>query len=222
MKKNKQLISLLCATAVMLFLLAGCGSSAKSDDLITPKSEPRSDTAGTAAPSDQDTQTETASQSSNGTAQPVESTDGLTEAQAKEIALNHAGLTEDQVTSLRVKQDRDNGRTEYEIEFWVDSTEYDYEIDAATGEILKHSAEVKAGSAGQSGSGQTITENQAKEIALNHAGLTEDQVTNLKVKQDRDNGRTEYEVEFRKDRTEYDYEIDTETGDILSYEIDVD
>ena len=33
--------------------------------------------------------------------------------------------------------DRDDGRLVYEIEFHVGRTEYDYEIDAASGTVLK-------------------------------------------------------------------------------------
>ena len=58
------------------------------------------------------------------------------EARAKEIALAHAGLSASQVSFYRTKLDYDHGRAEYEVEFWKDHTEYDYEIDAATGDIL--------------------------------------------------------------------------------------
>ena len=54
----------------------------------------------------------------------------------KRQALEHAGLTEADVTFVHVKLDRDDGRLEYEVEFYKDNTEYDYDIDANTGEIL--------------------------------------------------------------------------------------
>lgn len=57
-------------------------------------------------------------------------------AEAEEIALNHAGLTKDQVTWLRAEYEIDNGRPQYEVEFHYEQWEYDYEIDAETGEIL--------------------------------------------------------------------------------------
>ena len=56
---------------------------------------------------------------------------------AKEIALKDAGLSASQVSFVRAGLDWDNGRMEYEVEFWKDNVEYDYEIDAATGTVLK-------------------------------------------------------------------------------------
>ena len=68
-----------------------------------------------------------------------------------------------------------------------------------------------------------ITEDQAREIALTNAGLTSDQVTFLRSKLDYDDGRRVYDIEFyTADYTEYDYEIDADTGTILSYDFDAE
>lgn len=66
----------------------------------------------------------------------------------------------------------------------------------------------------------TLTQEQARDIALQHAGFTADQVKWLRVEYEIDHGRGEYEVEFRQDRFEYSYEIDADTGAILSFEKD--
>ena len=58
----------------------------------------------------------------------------MTEAEA--IALDHAGVTADQVTGLRTHRDHDDRTPTYEIEFRVGRTEYEYEIHAGTGRIL--------------------------------------------------------------------------------------
>ena len=63
------------------------------------------------------------------------------EEKAKEIALQHAGVSASKAKRLRVETDRENGRQVYEVEFTADGIEYDYEIDALTGKILKHEAE---------------------------------------------------------------------------------
>lgn len=68
----------------------------------------------------------------------------ITEAQAKEIALKHAGVTAQQANFTKMKLDRDFGRTEYELEFFVGNVEYDYEIDAADGTVRKFSRETHA------------------------------------------------------------------------------
>ena len=64
-----------------------------------------------------------------------------------------------------------------------------------------------------------ISQERAKEIALESAGIKAEDVHFIRVEKDRDDGRTVYEIEFRtKDGMEYDYEIDAETGNIISYD----
>ena len=53
----------------------------------------------------------------------------------------HAGLAAGDVYGLKTERDRDNGVTVYEVEFKAGGYEYDYEINASTGEILGHSRE---------------------------------------------------------------------------------
>lgn len=69
---------------------------------------------------------------------------------------------------------------------------------------------------------QLLTKEEAEKIALEHAGFTADQVQRLRTELDYDRDRAEYEVDFRVDRWEYDYEIDAETGKILSFDKDFD
>lgn len=66
----------------------------------------------------------------------------------------------------------------------------------------------------------TITKEEAIAIALKDAGLTESQVNRLKTELDYEHGRAEYEVDFHFDNWEYDYEIDAETGRIISSDKD--
>lgn len=61
-----------------------------------------------------------------------------------------------------------------------------------------------------------ITAKDAKEAALKHAGLGESQVSDVDVDLDRDNGKLIYEVDFNSGNTEYDYDIDAETGEVIS------
>ena len=61
-----------------------------------------------------------------------------------------------------------------------------------------------------------ITANDAKDAALSHAGLEESQVSDIDVDLDRDNGKLIYEVDFNSGNTEYDYDINAETGEVIS------
>lgn len=66
----------------------------------------------------------------------------------------------------------------------------------------------------------TISSDEAKQIALQHANLSDNQVTFIKVSQDYDDGIHIYEVEFYYNNREYNYDINAINGTILSYEQD--
>ena len=61
-----------------------------------------------------------------------------------------------------------------------------------------------------------ITAKDAKDAALRHAGLSESQISDVEIDLDRDNGKLIYEVDFNSGNTEYDYDIDAETGEVIS------
>ena len=146
------------------------------------------------------------------------------EEKAKQIALDHAGLTASQVVFVRSHLDWDDGRAEYEVEFYANGTEYDYDIDAITGNIRSYDydAEYYTPNSGSPSTGSYIGEEKAKQIALDHAGLSASAVTFVRSHLDWDDGRAEYEVEFYANGTEYDYDIDAVTGNIRSYDYDAE
>ena len=65
-----------------------------------------------------------------------------------------------------------------------------------------------------------IGEEKAKEIALKKANVTTESVIFDKVELDHDDGVWRYEVDFKKDTTEYDAEINAVDGSILKWEVD--
>ena len=168
---------------------------------------------------------------------------------AKAVALEAAGVAEDDAVFSTAGLDKRNGMDYYAVDFTAGGQSYEYDIDAVTGVVIDSSsgggtAETPAAgdddgtasapaaaspspSAGQTTGGQAaataVTEEQARETALSHAGLTADQVTFVRSKLDRDDGRLMYDVEFyTSDYKEYDYEIDASTGEILSYDYDAE
>lgn len=164
----------------------------------------------------------------------------ITEAQAKSIALKDAGVQESAAVFLTVRLDWDDGRPEYEVEFYSGRVEYDYEIHAVTGAILSSDRDLEnfeipaagtsTGTSTSTPSGTTtagtsastsgvIGAEKAKSIALDRAPAG---TTVYQCKLDRDDGRTVYEVEMRNGRMEYDCEIDAYTGAILKWESDYD
>ena len=143
---------------------------------------------------------------------------------AKQAALSHAGLSASDVTDWKIKREWDDGRLEYEIEFWCGTDEYDYTIDGHSCSVLKHELERHPHQDGthHGGSVSGITLEEAKAAALSHAGLQESQVWDMKAEMDYDDGRLEYEVEFKSGGMEYEYTIDGVTGNILSFERETD
>ena len=136
---------------------------------------------------------------------------------AKEAALAHAGLTEGDVVSLSVKREYDDGRLEYEVKFWVDTTEYEYTVDGATGDIRKSEREPHP-----SASSADIGQDQAVSIALAHAGLSQSQVYGLEAEREWEDDHLEYQVEFKAGGMEYSYDIAASDGAILSFEREKD
>ena len=63
-------------------------------------------------------------------------------AKAKSIALNHAGVSENKAYDMEIELDDEDGTLVYEVEFKSGNMEYSYEINAATGAILKHEVEL--------------------------------------------------------------------------------
>ena len=63
-------------------------------------------------------------------------------AKAKSVALNHAGVSESKAYDMDIELDDEDGTLVYEVEFKSGNMEYGYEINAATGAILKHEAEL--------------------------------------------------------------------------------
>lgn len=149
----------------------------------------------------------------------------ITQEQAKEIALKNAGVEASKVTFTKQKLDYDDGVLVYDIEFYTSSQEYEYEINALTGEVYKRSAESfrpNANSGAQNNGSATITAARAKTIAAAQFGFSVDEVTFKKTKMERDDGYTVYEVEFYKGRMEYECTIDANTGTVLEYDSDWD
>ncbi|EJP26198.1 peptidase, M56 family [Peptostreptococcaceae bacterium AS15] len=142
---------------------------------------------------------------------------------AKSIALKDAGVSG--VTFVKAKLDNDDGVRVYDIEFYKDNVEYDYEIDAITGQIREKDLDIENYTIPQnknnnSNNSADIGVERAKSIALRDAGVSG--VTFVKAKLDYENGVRVYDIEFYKDNVEYDYEIDAATGQILEKDREIE
>lgn len=145
------------------------------------------------------------------------------EENAVETALNHAGFSMEQITGLEVEFDGDE-TPHYDVSFHAQGYEYDYEIGAYDSSVLKSEKEPdddrKESVDAPVNGGETdqIGEQEALSAALKHAGLTKEQVKELEVEKDVENGKPVFEISFKSGGYEYDYEIDGMTGGILKSE----
>ena len=65
-------------------------------------------------------------------------------------------------------------------------------------------------------------EEAAIQAALTHAGVNRNETMGMRVKTDWEFSGKIYEVEFHVGRTEYNYDIDADTLEILKWEVDTD
>ena len=65
-----------------------------------------------------------------------------------------------------------------------------------------------------------ISVTEAETTALTHAGFTADQVTGLRTELEFDDRVPHYDVQFYQNYLEYEYEINADTGEIISFEQD--
>lgn len=141
----------------------------------------------------------------------------LMDAQAlRAVAYEHAGVKEADVYDVEEEWKTLPDKTLYKLDFDADGVDYEYGINGHTGTIVYSTFEGEP----EEPSAERITEDEAKRIALEHAGLTEAAVKGLHAQLDREDN--DYEVEFHAKGLEYDYEIDATTGDILKAEQDRD
>ena len=94
-----------------------------------------------------------------------------------------------------------------------------------TGEIVSKSQDAEpAAAAAPQASANTADagKDAAISAALTHAGVKRADTSGLQAKLDSENGRRIYEVEFHVGRTEYSYDVDAASGEIVNWEKETD
>ena len=149
---------------------------------------------------------------------------------AKQIALAHAKVAQKDVTFIKAELETENGRLVYDIEFYSGNVEYDYDIDAVSGDIVSYDYDIEnydipvQPTEVQQTNVDTVDigVEKAKDIALSHAGHSLDKVSFVKAEIDYEDGIKVYDIDFYSGNVEYDYEINAATGSILSVDWDIE
>lgn len=150
---------------------------------------------------------------------------------ARQAVEQYAGDLAAGGTITEVDPELDEYPPRYEVELYHPSYgEFEYRVDAFTGQVLSGPSGLPtentgSGSAEGAGTGSggnamssDIGQAAAKSAAFTHAGVRESQVYDLAIERDYDDGRLEYEMEFRTDQGEYEYTVDGSTGAIVKSE----
>lgn len=165
---------------------------------------------------------------------------------AVKTAMSDAGVNEENAIVTKSRMSFDDGRFVYDVEFLADGMEYDYEIKASDGTIIKKDKDIdESGRTVQSTVSEVtqaqenttsastapasttqpqtqagdISLEEAKNIAFKNAGVTADSVTVTDARLDYDDGVSRYEIDFYNSSYKYDYEISTK-GEIISFDKD--
>lgn len=220
--KKKTLITLAAATFLAVSVTA-CGNTSSSGTQ-TPTATPTTtvsvndnNTSSTGAAGSQNSSAEvTPSVPSPAGSQNTQNASEISEAEAKQIALDNAQVKESDLLTFQIKKDFDDGIYVYEIEFQSGNKQYEYDIKASDGQILKTDYEIDEDYVDSQTTQTAVSEADAKAAALARVEGSSD--SDIRIKLERDDGRLVYEGKIIFNNTEYDFEIDANSGDFLKWE----
>ena len=161
----------------------------------------------------------------------------------KELVFKDSGVNEKDVRDFEAELDYDYGKMVYEVEFEVGKVNYDYELDAVNGSVIYSnkmtsnpkfevndnkvdqpvSSKPSASSKPSNKIDAIISPERALEYALAHAGVDKKSAKDVDVEIDMEYGEAKhYDVDFKADQYEYEYEIDAINGKVLKSDKEFD
>ena len=140
---------------------------------------------------------------------------------ARTAAEQYAGTTALNSVTAEVDSELDESPAHYEVELHTAWGEFEYLVDAYTGNVLSGQKDLlttasvgnaTAKPSAPSEAAQDIGHAKAKSIALNHAGVSENQAYDMEIELDDEDGTIVYEVEFQSGMGVYSYENNAASG----------
>lgn len=159
----------------------------------------------------------------------------LSEKDAEDIAYKNAGVKTSEISQSTVSKSRSGLHGSYEISFTTSDNHFEYTIDGQSGSILKHksdhptskdeddtqkSEEPKDETQPSESKEETaVSKETAQTTALNHAGLAEGSVTNLKtdLKTEGDGKVFNISFDYAASGLRYKYAVNADSGAIVAY-----
>ena len=145
-------------------------------------------------------------------------------------AEQYAGTSALDSVTAEVDSELDESPAHYEVELHTAWGEFEYLVDAYTGNVLSGQKDLLTAASTPNATtkptapsgGADIGHAKAKSIALNHAGVSENEAYDMEIELDDEDGTIVYEVEFKSGGMEYSYEINAASGAILKHEAEID
>lgn len=150
---------------------------------------------------------------------------------AKDAAFEHAGVNAANAIKVKCELDWESGMMVYEVDFDAEGFEYEYDINAKTGAVVKfdkerddyiHAPSSQSGNITTSSAQTYIGETSAKSAAYKHAGIKDSDVYEFSCELEHEHGIIVYEVDFKANGNEYDYDINAVTGEVVKYSKEAD
>ena len=138
--------------------------------------------------------------------------------EALAIALDNAGVPEDDAYNIKNEKDSDNGIPLYDIEFETDYGDYDFEVAIADGRIVGGDYEVDEEWLDTLGGSPVTVEGAAVIVAGKVPGAD---AADVSVREESEDGRDRYEGELFFEDMKYEFEIDPQTGKIFDWNADL-
>ncbi len=149
----------------------------------------------------------------------------------KEIIIDNMEVSSSDVYFESIELETD--KNYYEVEIYYQNKDYEYKIDAKEGKVIYtdfgkngNNNDIGNVDSNESANGNIdsnnakISSQEARNIALDHAKLDISVVKMVKCESEYDNGILVYEVDFTYDNYEYDYKVNANTGEIISFDKD--
>lgn len=220
----KRAFPLSLAAAALLAALAGCGQ--------TPPASPAGASSGGPASSwsqDGGTRPDASAASSGGqTAAPSDHSaalsggqgeeSGIGEQEALAIALDNAGVPSSDASRVKIERDRDNSIPLYDIEFETGYGDCDFQVAMDGGAIVGADYEVDEEHLAALPENPISLEQAA---ALVQEKVPGSSVSDVRLWEEGDDGRTRYEGDLLYGDIKYEFEIDPRTGRIFDWNADL-
>ena len=164
----------------------------------------------------------------------------ISKKEVKDIVVDDMNVSSNDVYFESIDLELD--KNYYEVELYYQNNDYEYKVDAKNGKVIYNDFNVTNNSnnnglgnsnsnsnSNGNGNGNNNSNNagnakislqEARNIALTHANLDISVVNMVKCESEYDNGVLVYEIDFTYNNYEYDYKVDANTGEIISYDKD--